>query len=140
MNERNAPGTEGSASSEELMFFAPAPELFPLYLELRERIRETCPGASVQVRRTQISFHCPCIFAMVSLPQRKMPGRPGKVLLVSFGLSCRLGSPRVAEAFEPCPNRWTHHVPVSGMEEIDEELLGWIGEAYRFSRRKARRS
>ena len=35
-------------------------------------------------------------------------------------------SPRIDAAVEPYPNRWTHHVPVQGIEEIDEELMGWV--------------
>ena len=27
------------------------------------------------------------------------------------------------------PNRWTHHVMIGTVEEVDEELLSWIVEA-----------
>ena len=42
-------------------------------------------------------------------------------------------SPRIDAAVEPYPNRWTHHVPVQGIEEIDEELMGWVKEAAVFA-------
>ena len=42
-------------------------------------------------------------------------------------------SPRIDAAVEPYPNRWTHHVLVQGMEEIDEELMGWVKEAALFA-------
>ena len=54
-------------------------------------------------------------------------------LLVSFGLPYQEKSQRIVQAVEACPNRWTHHVAVQGMQEVDGELLGWIDEAYRFS-------
>ena len=36
------------------------------------------------------------------------------------------------EAPEPYPGRWTHHVMVGSVDEIDGELLGWIQEAAEF--------
>ena len=42
----------------------------------------------------------------------------------------------VDAAAEPYPNRWTHHVMIGAGEELDEELLGWIGEAAGFAGRK----
>lgn len=52
---------------------------------------------------------------------------------MSFGLPYQKVSPRIAQSVEAYPNRWTHHVIVERAEEIDAELLGWIGEAYQFS-------
>ncbi len=73
------------------------------------------------------------MFAMVSLPWRRVKGRPAEYLLVSFGLGYRKESTRIDQATEPYPNRWTHHVLISSAAEIDEELMGWIKEAYDFS-------
>ena len=51
----------------------------------------------------------------------------------SFGLGYRKESPRIDAATEPYPGRWTHHVMVGSVEEIDEELMNWIKEAAEFS-------
>ena len=40
---------------------------------------------------------------------------------------------RIDIATEPYPNRWTHHVLVSSLDEIDEELMGWLKEAAVFA-------
>ena len=45
-------------------------------------------------------------------------------------------SPRIAVATEPYPGRWTHHIVVSSLEEIDDELMGWIKEAAAFAAAK----
>ena len=58
---------------------------------------------------------------------------------MTLGLSCELKSPRVAVTTEPYPNRWTHHIPVYSPEEVDEELMGWVKEAYEFSLTKGKR-
>ena len=55
------------------------------------------------------------------------------ILLVSFGLSYKKESPRIAYAVEAYPNRWTHHVIVEQAGEIDRELMKWLQEAYAFS-------
>ena len=44
--------------------------------------------------------------------------------------------PRVDAAVEPYPNRWTHHILVSSIDEIDDELLSWIKETSDFSANK----
>ena len=57
-------------------------------------------------------------------------------MLVSFGLAAHRQSPRIRQAVEAYPGRWTHHVVVQTAEEIDRELLDWIHEAYLFSMAK----
>ena len=39
---------------------------------------------------------------------------------------------------EAYPNRWTHHVMIGSVEEVDEELLSWIVEAADFAQNKKR--
>ena len=56
--------------------------------------------------------------------------------MVTIGLPHQLRSPRVAVAVEPYPGRWTHHVLISQEEQIDEELMGWLREAYEFAESK----
>ena len=71
-------------------------------------------------------------------PCRKVKERPPVWMTVTFGLGYRKGSPRIDIATEPYPGRWTHHVMVGSVDEIDEELLGWIQEAAEFSAAKKR--
>lgn len=39
---------------------------------------------------------------------------------------------------EVSPRRWTHHVVVTAPEELDEELMDWLEEAYQFALIKGR--
>lgn len=120
-------------SADELLFFDRLPRFLPVYALLKEQLEARCPETTVKVSKTQISFRSRYIFAMVSLPYRRMKGWPKEYLMVSFGLDRRRDSPRIVQAVEACPNRWTHHVLVERAEELDGELLGWLDEAYRFS-------
>lgn len=125
-------------TADELMFFDRMPEMAPVYAALREKLRSAYPDMEIRVAKTQISFRNRHLFAMASLPARRVRGWPERYLLVSFGLSHRQESPRIVQSVEPYPNRWTHHVIVTHEAELDDELMGWIEEAYRFALAKAR--
>lgn len=123
-------------SFDEIAFFNRMPQMLPLYVALREKLERAYPDMDVRVARTQISFRNRHVFAMASLPWRKVKGWPEAYLLVSFGLPCRKESPRIAQAVEAYPNRWTHHVLVVAEDEIDNTLMSWLDEAFWFSAAK----
>ena len=123
-------------SFDEIAFFNRMPQMLPLYAALREKLERAYPDMDVRVARTQISFRNRHVFAMASLPWRKVKGWPEAYLLVSFDLPCRKESPRIAQAVEAYPNRWTHHVLVVAEDEIDDTLMSWLDEAFWFSAAK----
>ena len=117
-------------SQDELLFFDQKPGTLPLYEAFIHRLCSEVSGVAIRVQKTQIAFSNRHNFAFVSfLPVRKAKERPNPYLVVSFGLSYRLESARIDAAVEPYPNRWTHHVLISRVEEIDDELMGWVREA-----------
>lgn len=84
--------------------------------------------------KTQITFANKRGFAFVSFsPCRRAAYRPKVWMTVSFDLSYQKVADRIDVATEPYPNRWTHHVMVGSIEEIDDELMGWLQEAAEFS-------
>ena len=121
---------------DELLFFDQMPAMLPVYARLREQLEAAYPDLGIRVGKSQISFRNRYGFAAASLPWRRVKGWPAEYLLVSFGLARRLDDPRIAQAVEPYPNRWTHHVLVQTPEEVDETLLRWIDEAYWFAQSK----
>ena len=122
--------------SDVLFFFDGKPTELALYQALERAMAARFPEASVKVQKSQISFYHRHLFTAASLPLRRRKEWPKECLLVTFGLSRRLPSPRIAVAVEPYPNRWTHHVVVAREEEIDGELLDWLAEAYDFAAAK----
>ena len=122
--------------SDILFFFDGKPAELALYQAFFRRMEAAFPDASVRVQKSQISFYHKHLFAAASLPLRRRKEWPKECLLVTFGLSHRLSSPRIAVAVEPYPNRWTHHVVVAREEEIDGALLDWLAEAYDFAAAK----
>ena len=124
-------------NTDVLFFFNDHMDALPLYERLEELVLEQISDAKIKVSKTQISFSNKRGFAFVSFnPCRKVNDRPDVWMTVTFGLSYRKDSPRIDVATEPYPNRWTHHVMVGSVEEIDAELMGWIREAAEFSASK----
>lgn len=91
----------------------------------------------VKVSKTQLAFANRYQFAFVSFAKVRRAGdRSENYMVVTFGLDHREDSPRIHVAVEPYPGRWTHHVQVSALEELDEELMRWLKEAAEFAERK----
>lgn len=125
---------------DTLHFFDAMPGALPWYEQLLARARAELGPFDVRVQKTQITWVNPHIFACVSFAKvRKAKDRPKTYMVVTFGLEHRAESPRIDIATEPYPNRWTHHLLLSGPEEIDAELMGWLREAYLFSAEKGGR-
>ena len=125
--------------SDILFFFGEHMEALPMYERLENAILTRIPDVKIKVAKTKITFACRLCFAFVSFnPCGKAKDRPAVWMTVTFGLGYRKESPRIDIATEPYPGRWTHHVMVGSVDEIDEELLGWIQEAADFSAAKKR--
>ena len=110
-----------------------------LYTALETTILERYPGTEIRPRRTQVGFFDGCGFAW-AWPARKKRDRDAGRIGLTLGLGAPVTSARIAEAVEPYPGRWTHHLLLSSPAEIDAELLGWLDEAHSFaaSRSQAR--
>lgn len=118
-------------TSAEALFFSAQPALLPLYAALAEA-SSRYPDVTVRVQKTQITYVHRYVFLCASIRRVKGAAR----LVVTFGLPHRVDSPRIWQAVEPYPNRWTHHVLVSAPGEVDTELLAWLDEAYAFAARR----
>ena len=125
--------------SDILFFFGERMEALPMCERLEEGFLTGIPNVKIKVAKTQITFANKRGFAFVSFnPCRRAKERPPVWMTVTFGLCYRKEFPRIDVATEPYPGRWTHHLMVGSVDEIDEELLGWIQEAADFSDTKGR--
>lgn len=120
-----------------LRFFDGKPRQQALYETLFTRLEENFPDASVKVQKSQISFYGRHLFAAASLPVRRRKEWPRDCILVTFGLGTRVVHDRIAVAVEPYPNRWTHHVVVTGEDEVDDRLMDWLRAAWDFGENKS---
>ena len=94
-------------NADVLQFFESHIDALPIYEALENAVLRDIQPVEVRVQKTQISFYNRRMFACASfLPARKKKDRP---------------------------NRWTHHVPVQSRQQVDEQLLQWLNEAYQFA-------
>lgn len=122
--------------SDLLFYFDGHPLELALYERLFQAMSAAFPAASVKVQKSQISFYGRRLFAAASLPVRRKKSWPEHCLMVTFGLDHQVVHPRIPVATGPCPRRWTHHVLVTGEDEIDGQLLDWLEQAWTFAESK----
>jgi hypothetical protein len=83
----------------------------------------------VRVSKSQLAFHRKRAFAWAWRPEQYLgPGRPPLVLTV--GLRRRDGSTRWKEVVEPARGRFTHHLELHSPAEVDDQVRGWLREAW----------
>lgn len=123
--------------SETARFFDGRESAWPLYEALEKRLVDLFPAVRRKVQKTQISFSNRRIFVCASFSRVKRKAElPDPYLVVTLGLSYPLDSERIAAKTEPYPGRWTTHIVIGSIDEIDEELLTWLSEAYAFAEAK----
>ena len=120
--------------ADTLMFFDRHMDVLPLYQAFEEILFDSFPAVNKRVQKTQITFSNRHVFACVSFARVKRKAElPMRYMVITLGLPAPLDSERIAVKTEPYPGRWTHHIVVSTPEELDEELLSWIKNAYTFA-------
>lgn len=119
------------------MFFWEHQNAVELYRYLEELLYDIFPVVNKRVQKTQITFFNKHVFACVSFARVKRKAElPEGYLVLTLGLPYPLDSERLAVRSEPYPGRWTHHFVISSKEELDNEMITWIREAYAFAELK----
>lgn len=83
----------------------------------------------VKVTKSQVAFRRRVSFAYAWVPQKHL-GHPAAPLVLTVALRRRDTSPRWKEVVEPAPGRFTHHLELRQPAELDEEVTGWLREAW----------
>ena len=100
----------------------------PIFDALQRAVEDTGP-ADVRVSKSQVAFRRRTGFAFAWMPDVYLgPGHAPLVLTVA--LRRRDPSPRWKQVVEPAPGRFTHHLELRSAEEIDDEVRGWLAEAW----------
>ena len=114
---------------EILTLFSPTPGGAELYAALEEAILRRFPDVEIRPRRTQVGFFHGCGFAWAWPARRKRERDAGQIGL-TLGLPAPVTSPRIAEAVEPYPGHWTHHLLFSSPADLEPEPLDWLDHTY----------
>ncbi len=106
----------------------------PLARELFEAIREKVESLGevyIRVTKSQIAFRRASPFAWAWMSSRYLGRREYFApLVLSIGLRRRETSPRWKQVVEPRPGLFMHHLELRSVDEIDDEVLGWLREAW----------
>jgi hypothetical protein len=113
-------------------FFSGQEDRINLYIATEEMIKSLGP-LTIDIMKSQISFGTKYKFAWVWLPPDSSGKRPKNSIVLSFGLGHRIESKQIAEAVEPYPGRWTHHIIIQEEADLNTNVQKWLKQAYAFS-------
>ena len=124
-------------NQDVLLFFDKHQTAFSLYEVFADKIESRFPDTKMKVQKSQITFSNRHVYACVSfLRVKKKAELPDDYFVLTLGLPYPLKSGRVAVKTEPYPGRWTTHILISRISDLDEELFEWVAQAYEFSEKK----
>lgn len=124
-------------NQEALALFEGHEAALPLYELFERKLLSAFPQTSMRVFKTQISCSKRYVYACVSFAQVKRRAElPEGYMVITLVLPYPLESLRVAVKTEARPGRWTTHIVLSRPGDLDEELFGWIAQAYAFAQSK----
>jgi len=83
----------------------------------------------LRVTKSQIAFRRRKAFAWVWIPGRYLRGKAAPLVL-TLSFTQRDASPRWKEIVEPYPGRFTHHLELYSVNDIDVEVRDWLGTAW----------
>ena len=120
--------------ADTLLFFDKSPLALPIYEVFETKLYELFPYIQKKVQKTQITFSNRHVFACVSFARVKRKAElPDPYIVITLGLPYPLDSDRAAVKTEPYPGRWTTHIVIGDGNDIDDELITWIEQAYTFA-------
>lgn len=100
----------------------------PIFDALCSAIAEFGP-CEMRVTTSQIAFRRRVGFAWAWVPARYLRVQVAPLVL-TLALRRRDGSPRWKEVVEPTPGRFTHHLELNSINDIDAAVYGWLREAW----------
>lgn len=103
----------------------------PLGLAVLGRLRDVLravPDVEVRASRSQVAFRRRRGFAWLWLPGLYL-AHPDAEVVVSIALAREDDSPRWKQVAHPTAWHWIHHLEIGALEDVDEELAGWLLEA-----------
>ena len=117
---------------EQLMtldeFFSGQAESRQLFEAVRRAVDAAGP-AVLHVTKSQVAFRRRKAFAWVWMPAQYLH-RAAAPLVLTLGFYYRDPSPRWKEIVEPALGRFTHHLELRSVDDVDDEVRSWLREAW----------
>ena len=124
-------------NEDVLLFFDEHSKALALYEILIERVFKQFPDTVIRVSKTQISLKNKHTYGCISfLRIKKKKELSDDYFILTLGLPFPLETQRTVIITEPYPGRYTNHILISDISNLDDELFGWLALAYDFSNSK----
>lgn len=88
-------------------------------------------SVSLRVGKSQVAFWVKRPFLWVWIPGRYLKNRLTAPLVMTVVFRQRDPSPRWKEIVEARQGRFTHHLELFGVDDIDEAVSGWVAQSRR---------
>jgi len=109
-------------------FFEGHPRSLAILRAVRAAIDEIGP-TDLRTSRSQVAIARHRAFAWLWMPGKWLR-HPSAETVLSIALARHDGSPRFKEVAHPSPRVWMHHLELHDVSDIDDEVVGWLREAY----------
>ncbi len=109
-------------------FFGNSGESRAIFDALRVMVDEL-GEVTLRVSKSQVAFRRRTAFAWAWRPEQYLH-RPAAPLVLTVGLRRRDPSPRWKQVVEPAPGRFTHHLELYAVSDLDDEVRFWLQEAW----------
>jgi hypothetical protein len=83
----------------------------------------------LRLTKSQIAFHRRKAFTWIWIPGKYLRGKTAPLVL-TLCFASRDASPRWKEIAEPYPGRFTHHLELYSISDIDDEVRDWLWTAW----------
>jgi hypothetical protein len=100
----------------------------PIFEAVRSAIGTIGP-TDLRVSKSQIAFWRRKAVARVWIPGRYLHDN-SVPLVLTLGFHNRDKSPRWKEIVEPAPGRFTHHLELYSIADLDQEVREWLRKAW----------
>lgn len=109
---------------------------FPAALAIHDRVAAIVGelgDVESRVTRSQVAFRHGRGFAYVWRPGQYV--RSDVPAVLSIALPREVASPRITEVVHPSPQVWMHHLELVDVSAVDDEVRGWLEEAWQHAGR-----
>jgi hypothetical protein len=108
-------------------FFAGREESRAIFEAVRHEVEAIGP-AELRVGKSQVSFRRRKAFAWVWMPGQYLRGKAAPLVL-TLSFPSPDPSPRWKQTVEPRSGRFTHHLELYAVADVDDEVRGWLRDA-----------
>lgn len=87
-------------------------------------------AVELRVSKSQVAFRRRKAFAWAWIPGKYLSGKTAPLVL-TISLPDRSPSPRWKQVVEPYPGRFTHHLELHSVDQVDDEVCQWLRRAWK---------